>query len=243
MNLARRAALLPGLPETVPGTTVNRFCASSLQTTDGLSCDPCRRGRRVRRSRAAWGPTRCSRSSRRHARSSRARPPARRETHGSGRDVDALPWFEAFALWEGCCLLRGDLRPLRPRRAHRGRRAGEPLRGGRSGPRRSGSSFAGLSSPCQPLFVASALDDVVTVSEARACLERAVLVPEGCDALFELVQLLCERLVVTVGKQMPELAAALGRGVELGVDLIESSHASENDLALRHIPQSPPRKK
>jgi len=32
MNLARRAGLLAGLPDTVPGTTVNRFCASSLQT-------------------------------------------------------------------------------------------------------------------------------------------------------------------------------------------------------------------
>ncbi len=32
MNLGRRAALLAGLPEEVPGTTVNRFCASSLQT-------------------------------------------------------------------------------------------------------------------------------------------------------------------------------------------------------------------
>jgi acetyl-CoA C-acetyltransferase len=32
MNLARRVALLAGLPSTVPGTTVNRFCASSLQT-------------------------------------------------------------------------------------------------------------------------------------------------------------------------------------------------------------------
>src|SRR6478672_2719043 len=32
MNLARRAALLAGLPDKVPGTTVNRFCASSLQT-------------------------------------------------------------------------------------------------------------------------------------------------------------------------------------------------------------------
>jgi acetyl-CoA C-acetyltransferase len=31
MNLARRAALLAGLPMSVPGTTVNRFCASSLQ--------------------------------------------------------------------------------------------------------------------------------------------------------------------------------------------------------------------
>jgi acetyl-CoA C-acetyltransferase len=32
MNLARRVALLAGLPASVPGTTVNRFCASSLQT-------------------------------------------------------------------------------------------------------------------------------------------------------------------------------------------------------------------
>jgi acetyl-CoA C-acetyltransferase len=32
MNLARRVALLSRLPESVPGTTVNRFCASSLQT-------------------------------------------------------------------------------------------------------------------------------------------------------------------------------------------------------------------
>jgi acetyl-CoA C-acetyltransferase len=32
MNLGRRTALLAGLPEHVPGATVNRFCASSLQT-------------------------------------------------------------------------------------------------------------------------------------------------------------------------------------------------------------------
>jgi acetyl-CoA C-acetyltransferase len=31
MNVARRAALLAGFADTVPGTTVNRFCASSLQ--------------------------------------------------------------------------------------------------------------------------------------------------------------------------------------------------------------------
>jgi acetyl-CoA C-acetyltransferase len=31
MNLGRRVALLAGLPATVPGLTVNRFCASSLQ--------------------------------------------------------------------------------------------------------------------------------------------------------------------------------------------------------------------
>ena len=32
MNLGRRVALLAELPHSVPGTTVNRFCASSLQT-------------------------------------------------------------------------------------------------------------------------------------------------------------------------------------------------------------------
>ncbi len=32
MNLGRRIALLAELPDSVPGTTVNRFCASSLQT-------------------------------------------------------------------------------------------------------------------------------------------------------------------------------------------------------------------
>ena len=32
MNVARNIALLAGLPDTVPGTSVNRFCASSLQS-------------------------------------------------------------------------------------------------------------------------------------------------------------------------------------------------------------------
>jgi len=32
MNVARNIALLAGLPDSVPGTTVNRFCASSLQS-------------------------------------------------------------------------------------------------------------------------------------------------------------------------------------------------------------------
>ena len=32
VNVARNVAMLAGLPDTVPGTTVNRFCASSLQS-------------------------------------------------------------------------------------------------------------------------------------------------------------------------------------------------------------------
>src|SRR3712207_7849605 len=31
-NIGRQAALLAGIPDTVPATSVNRFCASSLQT-------------------------------------------------------------------------------------------------------------------------------------------------------------------------------------------------------------------
>src|SRR5437764_10234041 len=43
MNLGRRVALLAGLPDTVPGTTVNRFCASSLQTIR-MACHAVRAG-------------------------------------------------------------------------------------------------------------------------------------------------------------------------------------------------------
>src|SRR5205814_9510571 len=131
---------------------------------------------------------------------------------------------------EGGGVRRGRLRPLRPRGADRRRPAGGPLRGGRSGPRRSGCNCVGLGRPSKTLCVTRPLDDLVTVAEARVCLERAVLVPEGGNALFEFVQLVRERLVVTFGKQMPKLPAALGRGVELGVDLIESLHACENAL-------------
>src|SRR6059036_1008117 len=51
MNLARRAALLAGLPDTVPGTTVNRFCASSLQTIRMAFHAIRARGRCLRRGR------------------------------------------------------------------------------------------------------------------------------------------------------------------------------------------------
>jgi acetyl-CoA C-acetyltransferase len=42
MNLARRAALLAGLPKRVPGTTVNRVLAADR--ADGVSCDQGGRG-------------------------------------------------------------------------------------------------------------------------------------------------------------------------------------------------------
>jgi hypothetical protein len=82
----------------------------------------------------------------------------------------------------------------------------------------------GLSRAGEPLFVAGPLDDLVAVAEACAGLERAVLVPKPREALLELVELVRECLVVSFGKKMPELGAAFGRAIDLGVDLIDSSH-------------------
>ena len=81
-----------------------------------------------------------------------------------------------------------------------------------------------LSSAGEPLFVAGPLDDVVAVAEACAGLDRAVLVPKPREALLELMQLVGERGVVSLGKKMPELGTTLGRAIDLGVDLMESSH-------------------
>ena len=47
-NVARMAALLAGLPTTVPGNTVNRLCASGLQSImDASRAMQCGRRRRV----------------------------------------------------------------------------------------------------------------------------------------------------------------------------------------------------
>ena len=35
VNIARQSATRAGLPVTVPGVTLNRFCSSGLQTIDG----------------------------------------------------------------------------------------------------------------------------------------------------------------------------------------------------------------
>ena len=43
MNVARIALLLAGLPDSVPGMTINRFCASGLQAV-ALAADRIRLG-------------------------------------------------------------------------------------------------------------------------------------------------------------------------------------------------------
>src|SRR6266480_1578085 len=93
-----------------------------------------------------------------------------------------------------------------------------------------------LSGSGQPLFVAGPLDDLVAVAETRAGLESTLLVPERCEALLELVQLSRQHGVVAFRKQVPELGATLGRGVDLGSDLVDISHVCENDVTPIVIP-------
>jgi acetyl-CoA acyltransferase len=46
MNVARIGVLLAGLPNTVPGITINRFCSSGVQAVaDGCRTHPSRRSR------------------------------------------------------------------------------------------------------------------------------------------------------------------------------------------------------
>ncbi len=47
MNMARIAALRAGLPDIVPGVTINRFCRSGLQAI-AMAADRIRVGRRAR---------------------------------------------------------------------------------------------------------------------------------------------------------------------------------------------------
>ena len=56
-NVGRVAGLLSGIDHHVPACTVNRFCASSLQTTR-MACTRSRPARATSTSRPAWRPSR-----------------------------------------------------------------------------------------------------------------------------------------------------------------------------------------
>lgn len=55
MNMARLIALRGGLPETVPGVTINRFCSSGLQAI-AMAADRIRAGERTSSSPAEASP-------------------------------------------------------------------------------------------------------------------------------------------------------------------------------------------
>src|SRR5207245_10802740 len=81
-----------------------------------------------------------------------------------------------------------------------------------------------LSGASQALFVAGSLDDFVAVAEAKVSSEHPLLVPETLDAVLELLDFSGGFGIVAVRKHVPKLGAALGRALDLGLDLRKCLH-------------------
>ena len=81
-----------------------------------------------------------------------------------------------------------------------------------------------LGGALQPLFVAGALDDVVTLAEADACSLDSVLFPQLRDLVLELRVLVGESRVVLLAEHTQELCPPLGQRFDLGSDVVECSH-------------------
>jgi hypothetical protein len=72
--------------------------------------------------------------------------------------------------------------------------------------------------------VTGSLDDFVSVAEAEVGSEHPLLIPEALDAVFEFLDLSGDFGIVAVRKHVPKLGAALGRALDLGLDLCECLH-------------------
>jgi len=81
-----------------------------------------------------------------------------------------------------------------------------------------------LCSPRQAFFVSGSLDDFVAVAEPELGSEHSLLVPETLDVLFQLFDFSGDFGIVAVRKHVPKLGAALGRALDLGLDLRKCLH-------------------
>ena len=79
-------------------------------------------------------------------------------------------------------------------------------------------------------------DDLVPVAEAHSRAQRPLFVPEGCETLLDRAQLGGERGVVPLREVVPELGAAIARGVDLATDVGKGSHALDNAGTNGRIP-------
>jgi hypothetical protein len=86
-------------------------------------------------------------------------------------------------------------------------------------------SFLELRGALEALFGASAPNDLLALSEAEAGLLDPERLPEGLEALVELLELGLYGRVETLGETLPELLALLRDLLDLRVDLIRC-HAS-----------------
>ena len=74
------------------------------------------------------------------------------------------------------------------------------------------------------------LDDFVAVAEAELGSEHSLLVPETLDVVFQLLDFSGDFGIVAVRKHVPKLGAALGRALDLGLDLRKCLHAFSKRL-------------
>jgi hypothetical protein len=77
-----------------------------------------------------------------------------------------------------------------------------------------------LGGALQPLFVAGALDDLVTLSEADTCTLDSVLFPETRDLVFEARVLGGESRIVLLAQDAEKLRPLLGQRFDLGSDVV-----------------------
>jgi hypothetical protein len=73
----------------------------------------------------------------------------------------------------------------------------------------------------QPLFVAGALDDLVTLAEADACSLDSVLFPETRDLVLEARVLRSQVRIVLLAQDAKKLRPPLGQRFDLGSDVVE----------------------
>ena len=77
-----------------------------------------------------------------------------------------------------------------------------------------------LGGALQPLFVAGALDDLVTLSETDACTLDSVLFPEARDLVFEARVLGGESRIVVLAEDAEELRPPFSQRFDLGSDVM-----------------------
>ena len=78
-----------------------------------------------------------------------------------------------------------------------------------------------LGGALQPLFVAGALDDLVTLAEADSCTLDAVLFPESRDLVLEVRVLRGQSRIVLLAQDAQKLRPPLGQRFDLGSDVVE----------------------
>jgi hypothetical protein len=82
------------------------------------------------------------------------------------------------------------------------------------------SCFGALRGALEALFRAGAANDLLALAEAKTCLLDPKRLPEGLQAIVELLDLALYGRVEALGKLLPELLALLREPLDLRMDLV-----------------------